>query len=568
MVLVDDDPVFRMGLSAALRSQPHWQIVAEVSRHELLDCLARLAETDLDPTAALLEPFLPARPDLDPLTFCRELRQAYPDLPVLLFTGSADGAAIASLQALDLAGYRPKGCAIDDLLAALQQVLAGASAWPPGTAPLTEITSTSLERAPTWLLELRRTGLRQIDRQLAQVQAELARGALSNWDWLFWSGRQRELRATRWLVRHLLPVEVTVAPAAEPAAVGSAPDSEAATPTEELATANAAPATALTAPDRNLPARSPSRLAALRARLQLGSRNQTGTPLEIDILQPAKRQELLYLTLRELDSLLEELRFLDVTKTELRERQPLIRRELWQSTVLAFAGKYYTPEAEGAALVDRLVQGFPVVEATVLSRMPLLPELFAYLLYNEPLVVDNVAYRPESPEAQTQAELLLTNLIVQVANGTMQFLLNQFPEAESIKYSLYARAYLSSREIARLRNELSWAYRQNFYFGEPRAIFESQYRLFELRDGQLRQTAIYAPRNAELAQLRGVRWLVTIGLEARDALGPRLRGAIAWLGSGAVYVLTQVVGKAIGLIGRGMLQGLGNAVQESRYRKK
>lgn len=150
----------------------------------------------------------------------------------------------------------------------------------------------------------------------------------------------------------------------------------------------------------------------------------------------------------------------------------------------------------------------------------------------------------------------------------MQFLLNQFAEAESIQYSLYARTYLSSREIARFRNDLSWHYRQTYYLQEPRAIFESQYRLITLQDGQLRQTSIYAPRADELAQLRGWRWWVTIAWEARDAIAPRLRSLIAWLGSGVVYLLTQVVGKAIGLIGRGALQGLGNVVQESRYRKK
>jgi hypothetical protein len=62
----------------------------------------------------------------------------------------------------------------------------------------------------------------------------------------------------------------------------------------------------------------------------------------------------------------------------------------------------------------------------------------------------------------------------------------------------------------------------------------------------------------------GVPLVVTIALEARDAIAPRLRSTLSVLGSGVVYVLTEVVGRGIGLIGRGILKGLGNAWQDVR----
>jgi hypothetical protein len=67
-----------------------------------------------------------------------------------------------------------------------------------------------------------------------------------------------------------------------------------------------------------------------------------------------------------------------------------------------------------------------------------------------------------------------------------------------------------------------------------------------------------------LEGLSGVPWLVTFGLELRDALTPRLRSATAWVGSGLVYVLTEVVGRGLGLVGRGIIKGIGNALQERR----
>jgi hypothetical protein len=67
--------------------------------------------------------------------------------------------------------------------------------------------------------------------------------------------------------------------------------------------------------------------------------------------------------------------------------------------------------------------------------------------------------------------------------------------------------------------------------------------------------------------LTGWRWLVTIILETRDALSPQIRAIFSWLGQGVVYILTQVIGRGIGLIGKGIIQGVGGTWQDVRYGK-
>ncbi|WP_234709980.1 DUF3685 domain-containing protein, partial [Kamptonema formosum] len=62
----------------------------------------------------------------------------------------------------------------------------------------------------------------------------------------------------------------------------------------------------------------------------------------------------------------------------------------------------------------------------------------------------------------------------------------------------------------------------------------------------IQKISIYSPRNQELAQLSGVQLVVTLVLEMRDATAPRVRAIIAFLGTGVVYVLTQVIGRGIG----------------------
>ncbi|MGL5807112.1 MAG: DUF3685 domain-containing protein, partial [Xenococcaceae cyanobacterium] len=42
---------------------------------------------------------------------------------------------------------------------------------------------------------------------------------------------------------------------------------------------------------------------------------------------------------------------------------------------------------------------------------------------------------------------------------------------------------------------------------------------------------------------------------------------IAFIGSGVVYLLTYVIGRGIGLIGKGIIQGIGNTFSETRYGK-
>ena len=151
--------------------------------------------------------------------------------------------------------------------------------------------------------------------------------------------------------------------------------------------------------------------------------------------------------------------------------------------------------------------------------------------------------------------------------GIVQPLLNNFADVEEIKQKFYDGKLISTREIERFRNDLSWKYRWNSYFVEPKAIFESQYWLFVLSDRGIGRISIYAPRNQELAELAGWQLAFTLVLETRDAIAPRVRAVIALLGTGVVYLLTQVIGRGIGLIGRGVIQGIGNSLQDNKFRK-
>ncbi|MCS6815438.1 MAG: DUF3685 domain-containing protein, partial [Cyanobacteria bacterium] len=208
------------------------------------------------------------------------------------------------------------------------------------------------------------------------------------------------------------------------------------------------------------------------------------------------------------------------------------------------------------------------VQTFILDKVPFVHELVAHLLFATPLTIDQMSYRAGSPEAMYRAELLLDNLVIMVANAVMQPLLNRFAGVDVIKRDFYDRRLVSTRELARFRNDLSWKYRLNQYVSEPSDIFQSQFSILVFGDRGIKKTTIYANRDQELAVLQGIPALVTLGLELRDAVAPRIKAAIAFLGSGLVYVLTDILGRGIGLIGRGIIKGIGNAVQDLRQRER
>lgn len=43
---------------------------------------------------------------------------------------------------------------------------------------------------------------------------------------------------------------------------------------------------------------------------------------------------------------------------------------------------------------------------------------------------------------------------------------------------------------------------------------------------------------------------------------------VAWVGKGVVYLLTQVIGRGLGLIGQGILQGIGQSVSSGWSRSE
>ncbi len=393
---------------------------------------------------------------------------------------------------------------------------------------------------------MRQSSLQQIEAALARLDADLRSAQISAVERLILNGRRRELIAARWLMQRLsFGVDVPILTSHEP------------TNLSLIGTVTA----------KQVQGEIFDRIAA---KLQSGLENLTVTPLEIDILRVEKKRELFYIILHQIEGLLDELRFSQVRIEQLAVKQDAIWLDLWASVMMEFFGRYHTLTIgdKQIEIVPTLLQDSSIIQPEILAKIPQTIELLNHLLFQTPLAIDNTTYPIDPQQQQARAGELLENLAINLANAVMQPLLDRFGDIESIKSTFYDRRLLSSREIERFRNDLSWRYRIDRYFRQPQAIFESQYLLFILTDFGIERMTIYAPRPAELARLGGIPLAVTLALETRDAIAPRLKSATIFIGTLMVYLLTEIIGRSIGLIGRGIIKGIGNIWQETNRTRK
>ena len=95
----------------------------------------------------------------------------------------------------------------------------------------------------------------------------------------------------------------------------------------------------------------------------------------------------------------------------------------------------------------------------------------------------------------------------------------------------------------------------------PIRLYESRRQLYQLKAGSIESLQLIEPRDEELRRLGWWQQQVALLLEARDAIAPQLQALIKRFGDLMVVVLTQVIGRSIGLVGRGVAQGMGRNLQ-------
>lgn len=567
LLLIDEDAIFRLGLRTGLADIPDLQLVAEAASAsevwELLENPFLAASLDL----VVLDWKLGEIVDRPSEPLYLQIQARYPEVPLFLLTSEVNSAALDSARQAGVRGYCRKGTSLERLAVAFREVANDRIYWqtfptvqnPRLTSAIPLEEGREQRRYPQWLTNWKIEGLSYIGDDLKRIDRQLQHPQLSSVDRLILSGRQRELRVARWVVRQIASTENRSRPQpSQTRSLGAIDPRPHLPPTVSPVVVRS---TDLLSDDgHTLQA---VLLDNTLAKLQSNLVNLSEETLEIDIFRSEKKRELLYTILREVENTLAQLRFAELQAPQLAEKRLEILEDLWRASTETFFGKYYTLPVAGQQLevASILLQDADIVRESMLAKIPAVEDLLAHLLYQTPLVVDNISCPAGSLEGMRRAEYLLHNLIIRVANAVVQPLLENFADVETVKQNFYDRCLLSTREIERFRNDLSWKYRFQQYIGEPKAIYESCYWLLIFDDLGIKKISIYASRRQELETLSGVGQTVTLILEGRDAIAPRVRSAVTFIGSSLVYVLTQIIGRGLGLIARGILDSIASVTQ-------
>ena len=537
LLIVDKDPIFRLGLATSLSSNSQWEISSQTDN--LKDALNQLSSNTFD--LIILDPNL-INETLTIETFYQQAQTSQPEIKLCLLSYDLSLQQQEEFKKIGIEGYLNKGTFIENLLENWQRIIQGELIWPTITAgQLSEVkTETTQEN---WLSKVRKSGLEQINNNLQGLNENIKNRPTSKLDKIFWKGRNRELLTARWLVKQLLPMEVILL---------SPPASS---------RENFASTVTLAAEEKGLKIFDET-MYTLSNNLD----NLTNYSLEIDILKFEKRKEILEIVLKQLYRIISDIKFIErdgVKLSKTRHSLSILAR-LWRESALIFLSKYCNDQEKFFLEdIEKIIEeNEDIVSQEILRKIPRFPELFDFLLSGSEGSIQ------EMSQGKEEEKKILHNLLIQVANAIISLILNYFSNNEKIKERLYNLETVSSREIAKFRNRLAWEYRKQQYWGEPKDIFESQYRLFFFNEKGIDSSVIYSPRQKELNSLRGIKWSVTILLEIRDATSPLLRSLVGTVGKALVYVLTQVIGRGIGLVGKGILQGIGNSFSERDYQKK
>lgn len=127
VVIADDHPIVRAGLTALFGSLPDFEVVGVAA-----DGRAAVREVvTTKPHVALLDLRMP---ELDGISATRELVQVAPQVAVLVLTMQDDDASVFAAMRAGARGYLVKGAEQDDIARAIRSVAAGEAVFGPGVA--------------------------------------------------------------------------------------------------------------------------------------------------------------------------------------------------------------------------------------------------------------------------------------------------------------------------------------------------------------------------------------------------------------------------------------------------
>ncbi len=288
--------------------------------------------------------------------------------------------------------------------------------------------------------------------------------------------------------------------------------------------------------------------------------NSTGSLLAIEALNSTRRRDLMNALLNQLDQVVMRLR---TNLNSERSGESLwkdLQLEIRQQSLRIMAGNYLQiPRGDELnPLSEQLIELTELIQVD--EELPEPKRMLDPLLSDKPVLVEGQLLPSDDPRALINLEIFISNWLVRTAELISSEVLEACAEWPELRRYMLSEHLISTRELERYRNQLNSQVRWQNLIERPIRLYESKRLFYKLSQGKIEPLTITETRDDELRDLGWWQQQVALLIEARDALAPQVQSLVKRIGDLMVVLLTQVIGRAIGLIGRGIAQGMGRSL--------
>ena len=294
--------------------------------------------------------------------------------------------------------------------------------------------------------------------------------------------------------------------------------------------------------------------------IQAGLTNSTDSVLAIEGLNQLRQSELLVSLIEQLDTILTAFHDSSEKKKSALDDWENLQVEIRREALRRISGSYTKVDLKGVptTVADKILSLSDLT--SIDEELPNSKTILEPLLFNKPVIIDGQILPVDDPRSVLHLELYITNWLIRSAEIISSEVLQICGEWPELRRLFLDDSLVSTRELERLRNRINSQNRWRTLVDRPIQLYESRRILFKINRGEIETCSIMEPRDEELRSLGWWQQQVALLVETRDALAPQIQSVIKRVGDLMVVILTQVLGRAIGLIGRGIVQGMGRTL--------
>ena len=275
--------------------------------------------------------------------------------------------------------------------------------------------------------------------------------------------------------------------------------------------------------------------------------------LGIDLLKTEIQKDLLSITVRRVEEVYMKL----LEKENSKEIMQKKGRVLFIQCIRRSCEDFLTKEYGCKIKINPEVLRKSLYTKNLLKDIELLFQIPFYILIDQKSTIFRLVYYPVYNFAsESFIEALIDHLVLEISNCVVYFGIVKFSSVYAFRQTLYRSNFLSLRNFERFKNNLSWQLITKMYVQRPVDLYNNRYEILILRTSGIYGRTIYANRSEEVLSLNSFSLSTLVVIELRDFLTSRLDETIYSVSKAIRFTLTSVLGQLIGLIWRGIIEGL------------